>query len=386
MLKIVNEELMAYSTINVVQRDKEYTKIRVATSNKLLQYENSDRYSRNNTNKQERQTPKNGNPSIVSKVDAIKPINREIIRISAPLTNIGDFEAQPIESRTVEFDLPMTVSVSATKDNNNQNVEVRCHAQGDDRANLYVVAFPFNGMIKPLAENPKYRIYKGLIASSAKPFFFNNRKYRKVLYLVLEINKNLFNPEHKYHTDEIAIEFESYGLFKDRETMEEKTNHEVFTLRILSEHGDYAMSWDYETVDGAILMNVEPGQPLWTTYMVDQKKTYDKNSTSYNGRGRTYNNDKEPSTYTKKHVNNAKQHAMTVEGDMYVTTNRHGIRKEIPMKKKNNQHASKSYNNSKSSHQSIDEMMQASGMFDTDYDNRGKRNGGKRNKNKNRYN
>lgn len=384
MLNIINEELMAYSTVSTMEKGKQYTKIKVATSNKLQQYENDSRYTKNRDDqrpiKKERTSP-SVQVGITSRVEALKPINREIIRISAPLKNIGDFEAQPIESRSVEFDLPMSVNVNST--NKYQPlVEVRCHEQGDDRANVYVVAFPFNGMIKPIPENPQYRIYKGLIASSAKPFFFNNRKYRKVLYMVIEINKNLFKPDHKYHTDSIKIDFESFALFDDRETGDKKTNCEKFSLIILSGDGEYATNWEYTVADEPIMMAAEPGQQLWVTYDMSAHKTNaHQNAQNFNNRG----------TSKEGYKKNNKQSNYTIEDGMMVTTNKHGIRKEIPMN--NHQRNNRNYrdnNQSQRKPKSIDQMMQDSGMFDTDYENRSRRNGGKRGndnrgKNRNRY-
>ena len=363
MLKIVNEELMSYSTIDMVVKGKEYTKIKVATSNKLQQYENDSRSNRAGgkftDTKTDAKSTASSKVNIVSNVDQLKPINREIIRISAPLKNIGDFNAQPNESKSVEFDLPMSINV--TSNGRQQNVEVRCHEQGDDRANLFVIAFPFNGMIKPIPQNPQYRIYKGLIASSAKPFFFNNRKYRKVLYLVVEINKNLFNNDHKYHTDEIAIQLESYSLFKDKESEAQKTTCETFIMRIFSENGDYSTHWDYNVADEAIMMSVEPGQQLWTTF---DASSFKKNNDS--------------KSFGKK-LNN-KQRPIHVEGNMLVTTNKNGIRKEIPLNRNKNRDTS--YNSFAAAKPAdIDQMMKESGMFDAGSNGRGKRNGGKRSNN-----
>lgn len=370
MLNLINEDLMAYSTITTVEKGKEYTKIKVATSNKLQQYENDSRNNRGDQKESPKKPTKVG-ATIVSKIEALKPINREIIRISAPLKNIGDFLAQDENSREINFDLPMSIKVDA----NNKyqpHVEVRCHEQGDDRANLYVIAFPFNGMIKPIPENPQYRIYRGLIASSAKPFFFNNRKYRKVLYLVVEINKNLFNSDHKYHTDKIDIQLESYALFTDRESQDKKTNCETFKLSITSANGDYDIEWNYETVDDAIMMSVEPGQPLWTTY-------------DMNAHRNTKVERKPMNNTSEKRVNN-KQKNVTIEGDMMVTVNKHGIRKEIPLKNNNrNQRNSNNGKNNFSKKNDIDRMMEESGMFDNDYEySRSKKNGGKRNRGRNR--
>ena len=362
MLNIINEELMSYNTMEVKDNKtgKTYTKIRVATSNKLQQYDNDTRVGNKQTNNEKKSV--DGRARVVSLVDKLHPVDREIIRISAPLKNIGDFIATPDDSKSVEFDLPMSINVNNTN-KYQPTVEVRCHEQGDDRANLYVIAFPFNGMIRPIPENPQYRIYKGLIASSARPFYFNNRRYRKVLYLVVEVNKNLFDPNHKYHTDSIDIQLESYALFDDRETREKKTSCEVFNVSITSPEGDYQTAWNYNVVDEAIMMNAEPGQQLWVTF------TFDKNDREHT---RSYSSNDQ-----QRNRNRKSQKPMTIEGNTVVTTNKHGIRKEIPLKN-GGQRGSRG-NRISTRKDSIEEMMMYSGMYDNDHDNRGKRNGGRKN-------
>ena len=365
MLNIVNEELMSYSTVVTEEKGKKYTKIKVASSNKMHIYENEEQNNRDK-NFKNFYRPNINSTRITSRTDAIKTINREIARVSAPLKNIEEFNAQSNDSKCVNFDLPMSVNVNATNKYHPQ-VEIRCHEQGDDRANVYIVAFPFNGMIKPIPENPQYRIYKGLIVSSIKPFFFNNRKYRKILYLVIEVNKNLFNADHKYHTNEINIELESYALFDDIETKEKKTNYEKFMLKVLSPTGDYITNWDYDVINEPVIMTAEPGQPLWVTY----------------------NNFKNHAVSNRKPAGKNNK-PVTFEGNMMVTTNKHGIRKEISMNRGGKKH-NKSYNKFNDDASYLDKMMMESGMYDTDYDNRSKKNGGKnrngnnRGKSRNRY-
>jgi hypothetical protein len=361
MLNIVNEDLMSYSTTVTEEKGKSYTKIRVTTSNKLQQYENDERYNHQTDRIFFNKSKVGPSNKIVSRIDELKPVIREIIRISAPLKNIEEFMEQPADSKKVDFELPMSLYINAIN-KNQPKVEVRCHEQGDDRANLYVVAFPFNGMIKPIPENPQYRIYKGLIASSVKPFFYNNRKYRKILYLIIEINKNLFKPDHKYFTEEINIELESYALFTEKDTEEKKTNYEKFLLKILSANGDYITNWDYNVIDKPVMMNVGPGEPLWITY-----ESSNDNNKKYNS------NNKKP---------------FRREGNTMISTNRHGIRKETNIN--NNRKPQKSYNKPKEEVDkipSLDKLMMDSGMFDNDAMNRSKKNGGKNTKSgrRNRY-
>lgn len=363
MLRIVNDELMTYNIFESKDNvnGKQYTKIRLISSNKVVQPEgNLRRYNRDQV-----ETPRaSKNTPVVSKIEHHVPVNREILRISAPLKTLSD-NMEGYSVKDIEFDTPMSINVMQK---HQPQVEIRCHKDGEDRANVYVIAFPFNGMIRPIAENPQYRIYKGLIATSSKPFFFNGCKYKKILYLVIEVNKNLFQAEHKYHTDHIDIDLESFAIFEDRDTGDKKTNCEKMHLSITSAAGDYTVSWESNVVNEPILMNVEPGTPLWTTFTFPQKKELDKNAPRD----------------TKKQFNRKggnRQKPSHVEGNMVVTTNRHGIRKEIPMKQQNDRKSQyrDSYKRSYNDYDDIDTMMKSSGMYDHD-DRRGgrsKKNGGK---------
>lgn len=364
---------MAYTTTETqdMYNGKHYIKIRITTSNKIMQYESV--LKKKSHQEDDRPTVATKENRVVSRIDPLIPLNREIIRISAPLKDLNEFLTSKSSVKDVEFNSPMSINVQTKYQ---PQVEVRCHESGEDRANIFVVAFPFNGMIKPIPENPQYRIYKGLIATSAKSFFYNGRKYRKVLYLIIEVNKNLFNESHKYHTDKIDISLESYALFNDRETGEQKTNIEKYTLTVLSPMGDYESSWEYDTVNEAIMMNVEPGQQLWTTYSFN--KNNDKRS----------NNQNQNDYRRKGGKKNLRQKPSYVEGNMIVTTNKNGIRKEIPMKQ--NYRGNRNYHNNSrnggSNYNDLDYMMQKSGMYDHSEDNRGKRNGGKKGNKRNNRN
>lgn len=320
MLAIVNEDLMSFEPTFVDDQinHRNYFKLRVLTSTKLLQRQSDlgrkDPRSRKDTSRR-------GDYCLVDRSDRIIPVNREVLRISAPFKEISNtlltkekFKSYPLNWNQY----PMSVNVTSTSRFTNQ-VEIRCHHTGEDRANIFVVAFPFNGMIRPLKEDPRYRIYKGFISSSIKPFFHNNHKYRKVLYLVIEINKNLFRPDHYFHTDKIDIEFESFALFTDRDTDEKKTNREKMILNITSPNGDFNLDWEYETINDSILMNI-PNMDLWPTFDFNKAR---QDGEMVNHRPNSRRNGKKK--YTPR--------PMVVEGNTMVTTNKHGIRKEIPIGK-----------------------------------------------------
>lgn len=369
MFKLINEDLMSYEPVEVFDKktQKSFTKLKVVTSNKIQQYEGSRNFQNRSQPYQsnhtyiERSTSSNRN-GIENTSEKLLPVNREILRISAPLKTMGNFVGY--DSRELMFDLPMSINVDCA----NQYkplVEIRCHERGEDRANIYVVAFPFNGMIRPIVQNPQYRIYKGLIASSAKPFFYQSRRYRKVLYLIIEPNKNLFNKDHKYHTDSIDIALESFSIYTDRDTSEKKTNYEKMVLSIISAEGDSNISWEYETINKPVYMNTETSEPLWETY------TFEKRETQFNG---TSNSRKFEHTKSNKN-NNPPQR---VEGNTIITTNKHGIRKEVTINNRRSNHRDNAYSND------LDRMIYEADMYN-EYDNhRSKKNGGKKNKRFNR--
>lgn len=322
MLTIVNEDLMSFEPtfVNDKIAHRVFFKLRLLTTNRLLQKQSEldkkdPRGIKNPT--------KTGDYCLVDMSDRIVPVNREIMRVAIPYREITSLmEAkEKIKSIPLEWNkYPMSVYVSNVGRYSRQ-VDVRCHTGGDDRTNIFVVAFPFNGMIRPIREDPRYRVYKGFISSSIKPFFFNGHKYRKVLYLVIEINKYLFNEDHHFHTDNIDIPIESFALFTDRTTGERRTNHEKMVINITSSSGDYNLDWTYDVIDHEVLMNM-PNVDLWPTY------NFNKEQSS--------NDSRRKNGYRKKG-----QRPMVIEGNTMVTTNKHGIRMEIPLNK--NRNGGKSY-------------------------------------------
>lgn len=353
MLKIVNPELFSYNVIKY-QDEKthnQYEKMRILTGVNILQNLSDDK---------KRSNQKHDEKSKVE-VDKLVPMNREILRLSSLASKQTEIDKN-ISISDMEFNSPMSLNVVMRT---TPQVEVRCHDSGDDRVAMLVIAYPFNGMMKPIPENKEYRIYKGMLVKSVTPFYYHNNRYKKVLYLVIEINKNLFNIDHKYHTDFIEIPFESYAVFTDKESGKQKTAHDSMKLTITSPKCDYVCDFSHEVLNEAIEMNIEPGEQLWTTF------TFDKKSNKSN----------KPH---KKHTSGQKPY--TIEGDVKVTKNKHGIRKEIPLNKnKRVYHQATStggytdyrmdLKSENTKERDLDEMIKNSGMYDNE---RNKRYDGKR--------
>ena len=155
MLTFVNEELFAYATKHEVnsQTKKEILQLGVSTSNFLVGYAKGSKMDKyHNPQKDQKINKKHDidmrdNPSIV-------PINREILTVNY----VSD--AQTNEPSLL-MSQPTSLKVTESSRGIPQ-VTIRCLKENsENKSDIYVIAFPFNGMITPIPEDPKYRIYKG---------------------------------------------------------------------------------------------------------------------------------------------------------------------------------------------------------------------------------
>ena len=370
MLTFVNEELFSYATKHEVnaQTKKEILQLSVSTSNYLVTYAKGSKMDKYHNPQQDQKINKNhdidmrDNPSIV-------PINREILSVNYVSDDQASNPSQLMNQPT---------SLKVTENNRGiPQVSVRClKNNSENKSDIYVIAFPFNGMILPIPEDPTYRIYKGMIMSSVRPFYFKGRRYRKILYLVVEPHRALFNQNHKYHTDTISLKLESYAIYKDKDTGDEKTNHETFHLDMMQNSCNYG--WEYEIMDEAFRIEAVPDKPLWVTFKFTQKDSNKNQSHRQNPQNQDSDNPFSGRTPNPAKKKNGQKNGY-VEGNTYVTTNKNGIRKEVPIR-----------NNSfkKNDKKDLDSMMQNSGMFDEDkfdrtnrYDRKKKgKKGGKKNR------
>ena len=134
---------------------------------------------------------------------------------------------------------------------------------------VVLVALPFNGFANPIPVSNDYRIHKGmLVQSDKKNILCNGNKYKKVLYLLVEVNAQRFSTLHKQHTDELKLEFSSYNL----ETLEDSVNT-VKTTSVVTFTSDgctYTEASEYvEPVDA----NDFVGKPIYTVYKGKESKS-----------------------------------------------------------------------------------------------------------------
>lgn len=334
MITIMNDDLFSFEHKTGMDRHSgtQVSKLVVSTSNKLV------RYSREK-NKGQNGIDLSSTPQLVS-------TSREILSVTTPIDKENEWNK-----------LPISVSVM---DNERRipQINIRCLGEGENRrnANIYVLAIPFNGMIVPIPEDPTYRIYKGMIGSSQRPIYVHGRRYRKVLYLVIEPNMQLLDPEHKHHVREIVVKVESFAIYKDNESGDDRTNHEIYTFKIVDSDGMCSETIDQETLEKKVMIEHDQNTELWHTFRFTQKAGKPNNP------GRRSFNRSRP------------QNEGYIQGNTLITKNKHGIRKEVSLDNRGRPRQPKD----------IDAMMKESGMFDRDDYGSDRRGGRNKNGKKNR--
>ncbi len=183
--------------------------------------------------------------------------SRQLLRLSSQSENYKDYKH--------------SISVRDNA-NNKRSVLIRANERVRRDANIFLVAFPFNGLVKPIEFSKQYRIYKGYIATSDSfNILFNNRKYKRVLYLIIEPNMNLFTEGHAFETSKIDIDIESVAYSKQGgETVSIKE-----TLNISITADDYTTSMEREEVE-PVDMSIYKGTQMYTQFEIKNRETSNK--------------------------------------------------------------------------------------------------------------
>ena len=155
--------------------------------------------------------------------------------------------------------------------------------KGNKESYVVLVALPFNGFAEPLPETTDYRIHRGMfVKSDRKTILCNGKKYKKVLYLLVEVNAARFDPEHRNYAEELKLVFSSYNL--------ETTPEAVNTIKTTSCVTFRKDAWGYDETS----VQVDPvsaddfkGKTIFTVYKnektkADNKQEYTKKNESLN--------------------------------------------------------------------------------------------------------
>ena len=174
MLKIINEELFSFYLENCNdEAHGDFVKLSIQTSKSIVkESENKD--------------------------GMYIPSVRTFARLISPDKEYSKYNLA-VSSKQLENDSAQ-ILFKCTPDIKNDNL-------------ICLVAFPFNGIIKPIPESKNYRILKGMISSSEQySVIYKNKKYKKVLYLILSLKKSVLENQPEAY---IPFSAESYAYYKD---------------------------------------------------------------------------------------------------------------------------------------------------------------------------
>lgn len=361
MIHFINEDLFSLKFSNDRSHDFPLPNhMEVCSANELL------RQKENST----------GEESGSANMEKFVPIIRHIMNVHS---FDNDFINHPMSMRVNSNIVSANVATgkdgtpagTVTSTRKSITVDVRCLNDGEDnRVNLYLVAFPFNGLLVPIPEDPKYRIYKGTLVSSKKPFWWHGRKYRKTVYFVIEPNLRLFDPNHKHHTDKIDLTFEAMGIYTDkRDNDKQKTNHETMCISIVDREGNFAVTHDHEVIEEPVNLDPLTSESLWKTFEFEprDRRYPDKSRVGYQGKSRSSfdrganprPNDGYRDNYSPKRD---QPQARPDETKTIVTTNKHGIRKEVTVPAYRNKKPNKGSGGPKEKSE-LDTMIEKAGLI-----------------------
>lgn len=329
MYTLINEDLFSFRfTEDSGQQSNFPHQMEICSANELVRYPKED----------EEEPVKEGD--VVINMQKTIPINRKILSVYSVDDN---FTNHPMSYRA---------QWNVFNERPNPFVSIRCHDHGVDRTNLFIIAFPFNGRLKPIPPSKEYRILKGTIVSSVKNFWYQNKKYRKVLYLIVEPNKDFLDG-----SGEVTMTLEGYGIYHDLHNDGiEMTKHETLTLTFTDNEGNYKAESVHEVIDHPVQLESFTGKELWQTAKIDPPQRKPQG-----GRGFNKNNNR----------NNS--YSDTPQG-VRVTTNKNGIRKEVPIGGRRDNHRSQKDKDD------IDNMIKKANLVD-DYEYRNSQKGrGKKNR------
>jgi len=148
-------------------------------------------------------------------------------------------------------DYPMLLLSSGTKESG-INVLLKSFENNKYDMQLYLVAFPFNGLADAIPKSNMYRIHRGyLYTSKTRTVKFGDSTYKKVLYLLVEPNVKMFDPNNAHHTDSIELEFVSYNIENVENSDSKRTVKTTVTLTMYPKTATkpYDIDWITEEVD-----------------------------------------------------------------------------------------------------------------------------------------
>lgn len=201
------------------------------------------------------------------------------------------------------------VIVNRHPENNNTNfVRIAQAETYKFDTDVYLIAIPFSGIIKPMEKTYDYRIYKAFVAKSDKfDINVNGKSYNKIAYMIVSLNNNLFKEDNEYHKDKLELVFETFSLVAIED---QDIKQSVKTSYIISftKDGNYEVDIKTENVEN---INSKEFKGKSIFYIFEPKVSKDEEEKSDNKK----RNNKNVKFKTSKPRSNYVKPALKTSGD-----------------------------------------------------------------------
>lgn len=118
-----------------------------------------------------------------------------------------------ITSPELDYNLCKTAIQTKTTEAGSVNLLLKAIPKNTYDSEVVLIGFPFNGLAAPIADSKQFRIHKGtIVVSKDVPVMVKGTAYKKILYIALEVNRNVFDKTSSYYTPTIEVPFTSYSL------------------------------------------------------------------------------------------------------------------------------------------------------------------------------
>ena len=197
----------------------------------------------------------------VDKKDAEKTY---IKKITAPVADIIADDDTYQSNRT---------TFVSTKRRKNDNVKIITDPNAPFDSHCIVVAFPYNGILKPFPEKMPFRIIRAFIAHSHfYTISFEGKKYNKCLYMVIVPNMQLLEETAKFKKDKLYFKIDSFEPVKPIEGQDETTDKKCYQRSLsIQVTKDGVSSRIMERVVDFVDTKEFDGKPIWNLFKFTPK-------------------------------------------------------------------------------------------------------------------
>lgn len=191
------------------------------------------------------------------KVDGEKMYNKKVI---IPIADIVSKDSN-YQTEKLRF-----VSIKRA---HNDNLKIIADSKTPFDSHFIVIAFPYNGTLKPLPEKMPFRIVRGIIAHSHYyTIKYNGKKYNKCLYMVIVPNMKMLEEENPSRRDTLYFKIDAFNPIKENGEITSKSLQQTLSIHITK--NDVSARTMERVVDSINIKDFEE-RPVWKLFSLPEK-------------------------------------------------------------------------------------------------------------------